>query len=361
MSESYPKLRVAAVQAAPAFLDREATVRKACDLILEAGAGGARFIVFPECFIPGYPHWFEFYAAGDPICQRCNGELFANSVEVPSPATERLGTAAREAGAYVVMGINERRPEILGTMYNVQLFFGPDGRLIRRRRKLMPTLSERLVHGMGDGRDLTALEGEFGPMGGLICGENGNPLFKYVVAAQGVRLHGGAWPAKMSASYARGVPGMVLRAQACAMEGNHFGVHAAGIFTNEMADLLELRPEARRGLLPGGGSVVVGPSGEVIAGPAGGEETILYADVDLGEIVAAKLRQDFTGHYNRFDVIRVTLDTTPNLPLRVVAAPEGGAGEAAVPGAPDLPSGAEVWPPEPARVPASARFEAGRY
>lgn len=336
MSESYPRLRVAAVQAAPAFLDREATVRKACDLILEAGAAGARFIVFPECFVPGYPHWFEFYAAGDPICQRCNRELFANSVEVPSPATERLGTAAREAGAYVVMGINERRPEIMGTMYNVQLFFGPDGRLIRRRRKLMPTLSERLVHGMGDGRDLMALEGEFGPMGGLICGENGNSLFKYVVAAQGVRLHGGAWPAKMSASYSRGVPGMVLRAQACAMEGNHFGVHAAGIFTPEMADLLELSAEARRGLLPGGGSVVVGPSGEVVAGPAGGEETILYADVDLGDIVNAKLRQDFTGHYNRFDVIRVTLDTTPNLPLRIagvaevaeaVARPEGGDGE----------------------------------
>lgn len=318
MSDTYPKLRVAAVQAAPVFLDREATTEKACRLILQAGAEGARFIVFPECYIPGYPHWFEFHAAGAPLCHRLNRELFANSVEVPSPVVDRLAAAARQAGAYVVMGINERRPEILGTMFNSQLFFGPDGRLLARRRKVMPTMSERLVHGMGDGSDLRVVPSELGPIAGLICGENGNPLFRYVLAAQGDRLHGGSWPAKTSRGFARGIENMVLRCRACSMDGNHFGVHAAGIFTEAMADLLELGRETRLELVPGGGSCVTGPSGELLAGPAGAEETILYADVDLGEIVTAKLRQDFTGHYNRFDVVRVTLNATRNAPLRIV-------------------------------------------
>ncbi|MBI4492528.1 MAG: carbon-nitrogen hydrolase family protein [Chloroflexi bacterium] len=336
MSETYPRLRVAAVQAAPVFLDREATTRKACDLILEAGANGARFIVFPECFIPAFPYWFDFYPASDPICQRANRALFANSVEVPSPTTDRLASAARQAGAYVVMGLNERRAEIMGTMYNAQLFLGPDGRLIGKRRKVMPTMCERLVHGMGDGTGLAVFPSEFGPMGGLICGENGNPLFKFVLAAQGERLHAAGWPAKTSSNFARGIENMVLRARCCSMEANSFGVHAAGIFSAEMCDLLELNEAVRKDLRPGGGSCVVGPSGELIAGPAGGEEMILYAEVDLGDIVAAKLRQDFTGHYNRFDLIGVTLNAAPALPLRIISAP------ASVGGVPEGPGSAEA-------------------
>lgn len=319
MGESYPKLRVAAVQAAPVFLDREATARKACDLILEAGRNGARFVVFPECFVPGFPHWYEFHPARGPLCERLNRALFANSVEVPSPTTDDLGAAARQAGAYVAMGINERRAEIMGTMYNAQLFLGPDGRILGKRRKLMPTMTERLVHGMGDVTSLTVYPSEFGPIGGLLCGENANPLFKFVMAAQGSRLHAAGWPAKVHDLWAFGIEHMVLRARGCALESNHFGVHAAGVFTAEMADALELSREVREKLLPGGGSCIVGPSGELLAGPAGGDETILYVDVDLEEIVRAKLRQDFTGHYNRFDVVSVTLNATPNQPLRIVS------------------------------------------
>lgn len=319
MDQNYPKVRVAAIQAASVFLHREATTQKACELILEAGANGARFIVFPECFIPAFPHWYEFYPAKGPLCERFNRMLFANSVEVPSPTTDELGAAARQAGAYVVMGINERRPNILGTMYNTQVFFGPEGTIIGKRRKLMPTTIERLVHGMSDGTNLTVFPSEFGPIGGLLCGENGNPLFRFVLAAQGSRLHAAGWPAKVHNVYAQGIDNMVLRARGCALDSNHFGVHAAAVFTDEICDALELSEEIRKNLLRGGGSCIAGPSGELLAGPAGGEQTIIYADADIEEIVKAKLRQDFTGHYNRFDVVSVTLNVTPNLPLRIVS------------------------------------------
>lgn len=319
MSQNYPKVRVAAVQAAPVFLDREATTRKACKLILEAGANGARFVVFPECFIPGFPHWYEFYPAKGPLCERFNRALFANSVEVPSSTTDELAAAARQAGAYVVMGINERRPNILGTMYNAQVFFGPEGTIIGKRRKLMPTTTERLVHGMSDGTNLMVFPSEFGPIGGLLCGENGNPLFRFVLAAQGSRLHAAGWPAKVHNVYAQGIDNMVLRARSCALDSNHFGVHAAAVFTDQICDALELSEEIRRNLLRGGGSCIAGPSGELLAGPAGEDQTILYVDADLEEIVKAKLRQDFTGHYNRFDVVGVTLNVTPNLPLRIAS------------------------------------------
>lgn len=319
MNPNYPKVRVAAVQAAPVFLDREATTEKACKLILEAGRHGARFIVFPECFIPAFPHWYEFYPAKSSLCERFNMMLFANSVEVPSPSTEQIAAAAREARAYVVMGVNERRPNILGTMYNTQVFFGPDGTIIGKRRKLMPTTIERLVHGMSDGTNLTVFRSEFGPIGGLLCGENGNPLFRFVLAAQGSRLHAAGWPAKVHDVYAQGIDNMVLRARGCALDSNHFGVHAAAVFTEDICGALELTEDIRKKLLKGGGSCIAGPTGELLAGPANGEETIIYADADMEDIVRAKLRQDFTGHYNRFDVIAVTLNVTPNLPLHIAS------------------------------------------
>jgi len=317
MTSEYGKLRVAAIQSAPIFLNREATTSKACDLISQAAANGARFIVFPECFIPAFPHWFEFYPAKGSLCGRLNQELFANSVEVPSPTTDALAAAARRASAYVVMGINERRSNILGTMYNSQVFFGPDGTIIGKRRKLTPTMTERLVHATGDGSDLVVFPSEFGPLAGLICGENGNPLFRYALAAQGSRLHAAGWLARIHKDYAQSIDNMVLRARSCSLDGNHFGVHAAGIFTDQMCDVMELSEDVRQRILRGGGSCIVGPIGELLAGPAGEEEKILYADVDFGEIVRAKLRQDVTGHYNRFDVVSLTLDVTQNIPLRI--------------------------------------------
>ena len=321
MSDTYPKLRVAAVQAAPVYLDREATIEKACGLIREAGRNGAQFIAFPEGFVPGFPHWFDFYSHRHPVCQRSYRRLFDNAVEIPGPAIARCAEAAREAGAYVVLGVNERRAGLLGTLYNSQVFFGPEG-LLGSRRKIMPTNAERLVHGMGDGTALLTIPTPLGSIGGLICGENGNPLTKFALSTQGERLHAGSWPAKTRAGWSGGVQNMLVRVQACAMEVGHVGVHAAGIFTDEMADVLEVSPEQRAGLLRGGGSCIVAPSGQVVAGPAGDEETILYAEVDLGDAIAVKQNQDFAGHYNRFDLFQVTLNVEPQVPLRLAHGPE---------------------------------------
>jgi len=152
MGDSYGKVKVAAVQAASVFLDREGSTEKACRLILEAGKNGARVIGFPEGFIPAHPVWYHHHAASGTIANRLAVQLFKNSVEIPGPETEALGAAARDANAYVVIGVCEKLPDTLGTLFNTQLYFGPDGRLIRKHQKIMPTVGERLVHtgGYGD-------------------------------------------------------------------------------------------------------------------------------------------------------------------------------------------------------------------
>lgn len=335
MGDSYPKLKVAAVQAAPVFLEREATVEKACRLILEAGGNGADLVVFPECFIPAYPYWFNFYPAGHPVCLRCNRELFKNAVEIPSEATDRLGEAAHKANAYVVMGLNERRPGTMGTLYNSQLFLHRNGSILGKHQKLMPSSAERLVHGLGDGSLLTVFPTEYGPIGGLCCGENGNPLFRFALLAQGERIHAANWPAYVDpspSSYTH--EAMLLRARNYAWEGKLFVVSSAGVFGPEVADALELSEEMRRQIKGSGGySAILGPAGQFLAGPAEEGETILYANIDLEEIIDARMRQDFTGHYNRFDVVSLSVNTAPLAPLRY-SQPWGGG-----PAAPARPPG----------------------
>jgi nitrilase len=142
----YPVVRVAAVQAASVFLDREGSVEKACRLITQAAAEGARVIAFPEGFIPAHPLWYHHHPATGAVANRLAVELFKNSLQVPSPDFDALCAAARAAQAYVVMGVCEKKPETTGTMYNAQLFIGPDGTLLGRHVKIMPTVGERLVH-----------------------------------------------------------------------------------------------------------------------------------------------------------------------------------------------------------------------
>ncbi len=174
MADDFPRFVAAAVQAAPVFMDREATVEKACSLIAEAAKNGARLIVFPETWVPTYPFW---------DMRRSDAwlELYRNAVEVPSPATERLGQAARDAGAYVAIGVNERDTNTRGTLYNTLLYFGPDGALLGAHRKLMPSVTERLVWGMGDGSGLHVFDTPLGRLGGLICWEHEMTLVKYAM------------------------------------------------------------------------------------------------------------------------------------------------------------------------------------
>jgi nitrilase len=183
MSES--RVKVAAVQAAPVFLDLEASLQKSLALIEKAAAEGARLVVFPEAFLPAWPVWVDEVLPGEDAAWHLR--LLEQSVVVPGPVSARLGAAARAAGLHLVMGVDERE-EHGGTIYNTLLYFDPDGRLLGRHRKLMPTHAERLVWGMGDGFDLTVHQTAVGRVGGLICWENYMPLARFAVYAQGVDI-----------------------------------------------------------------------------------------------------------------------------------------------------------------------------
>jgi aliphatic nitrilase len=310
MGDTYSKLQVAAVQAAPVFLNREASVEKACRLIEEAGSHGAQLVGFPEGFIPGHPLWYHFRPATEKGSYRLARELFKNSVEIPCPATEALCAAARRADCCVVIGVCERPPGTLGTLYNSQVFIDRNGRILGKHQKLTPTLGERLVHTGGFGDTLRCFDTEFGKISGLICGENLNPLAIFALVAQGSCIHVASWPNHFTPGGSH-MPGEVkIATHSFAYMGNCFVMSCCGTISEEMKSLLTYQ-EADRTFLEkagnGGGSCIVAPNSKVIAGPLGGEEGILYADIDLEDVVLARLRYDYAGHYNRPDVFTLTV------------------------------------------------------
>jgi aliphatic nitrilase len=316
-------VKAAAVQAASVFLDREASTAKACSLIREAGRNGARVIGFPEGFVPAHPVWFHFHSATGRVATRLSVELFKNAVEIPGPEVEALQEAARDANAYVVVGVCEKLPGTLGTMFNSQVFLGPDGSFLGKHQKLMPTVGERLVHMGGYGDTFGAVETDFGPMSGLICGENSNPLAVFALTAALTRVHVMSWPNHVRTS------GEPLRNRvrhdslAFAQMSKAYVISACGTVDERMIEMLELSPadeELIRNPDICGGSTIVGPDGSILAGPLGAEEGILYADLDLE--AAESLREGLAGH--RPDVFEVRVNTRrPQLYGRVGAgAPE---------------------------------------
>ncbi|MDA2933848.1 carbon-nitrogen hydrolase family protein [Acidobacteria bacterium AH-259-D05] len=309
MGDTFPKLKAAAVQAAPVLLDREATVDKACRLIEEAGDRGAQVIGFPECYIPGHPYWYDFYVATDPICRSFNVELFKNSMVVPSAATEALGKAARRAHAWVVMGIAEKDPGSFGSIYNTQLFFSPDGTLVGKHQKLVPTVWERLVHTGGDGSTLQTYQTPFGGLSGLICGENINSLARTTLLLEGEVIHVASWPAFATRGYERQFHTIDVRMRYYAFEGRIFVISSCSVWSEEMKDVLQLNSEARSSFIgEGGHSGILNPMGDYIVGPQEEGETILYADLDLREVTEGKLTHDVTGHYQRFDIFSLQVN-----------------------------------------------------
>lgn len=307
MGDIYPKFRVAAVQAAPVFLDREKTTEKACRLIRAAGEGGAKVIGFPECFIPGFPHWFDYRLARE--CKGYIAELFKNSVEIPSAATDALCQAAKDAAATVVMGLNERDPGSMGTLYNTQLFIGPDGRILGKHRKLVPTWTERLVHTGGDASTLKVFPSDDGPVSGLICGENTNSFYRMTLLLQGERIHVASWPAFPGRPQQDGIE---IRTRNYAFEGRCFVISSTGVFSDEMRELLCTTPEQKsKHADTGAFSSIIGPAGDYLAGPDRGGEKILYADIDPAVIIDEKISHDVTGHYNRFDLFTLLVDDRP--------------------------------------------------
>jgi nitrilase len=311
----YPKCRVGAVQAGPVFMDRDATVDKACRLIREAGRKGARLLAFPEAFIPAYPYWSRYLPPL--LSARYTKELIKQAVQVPSLATERLGQAARDAGVYVIVGINEKIPRAHGTLFNTNLFIGPDGELLGRHRKLVPTLSEKLVWAYGDGHGLRVHETELGRVGSLICGENANPLARFVLIADGEQIHVAnylALPREDTGGYNL-AKDIEIRSAAHSFEGKIFTVVSSLIINQTVIDYFSDQKELHALLSTGsvGHTAVYGPWGLPVAGPLEpGVEDILYADIDLEDALLPKLRHDIGGSYNRFDIMRVLVNRAPH-------------------------------------------------
>lgn len=318
MGDEFARVRAAVVQAAPVVMDREATLEKTTRLIDAAAAEGAALILFPEAFIPAYPWGLRFgtRVGGRTVeGRRAWARYWANAVDVPGPATDTIGQAARRARAYVAIGVIERdQTYSRGTVYCTLLYFGPDGRLLAKHRKLMPTAAERYIWGAGDGSTLPVLETPYGRMGGLICWENYMPLARMSMYAKGVDLYMAPTADSRDAWQA------TIRHIAC--EGRCFVLSCCQFVTREMypADLevldeLSESPE----LLSRGGSAIVGPLGEYLAGPLFGQEGILTADLDLGQVVQGRFDFDVTGHYARPDVFRLLVNEQPMPPVQSVS------------------------------------------
>jgi nitrilase len=290
------RVKVACVQAEPVILERDATIEKIATLAHEAAGAGARLALFPETFVPAYPsnRWVRFLAGGADA-KPVFGRLARESVEVPSPATERLAGIAREEGIWLALGANELAG---GTLYNSLLVFGPDGRLAIHHRKLMPTNHERLVWGLGDGRGLEAVETDLGRVGGLICWENYMPLARFALYQSGVEVYL-APTADDSESWHESIRHIARESRAFVLSSCVF--QRASSYPDDVP--IAEGPE----LLGRGGSAILGPDGAYLAGPLWDEEGILYAELDPQRLYEERQRFDPAGHYHRPDVFKLTL------------------------------------------------------
>ena len=309
-----PSLRAAVVQAAPVPFDTPAAVDKVCALTREAAARGAGLVLFPEAYVGGYPWGLAFGTAvggrSDPG-RRTWERYWRGAVDVPGPETLRLGEVAREVGVYLCVGVIERDYTYSGgTLFCTLLYFGPDGALLGKHRKLKPTAAERLIWGEGDGSTLTAVETPYGTVGGLICWENYMPLARMALYGKGVDI----WLAPTADARSR----WQATLQHIALEGRCFVLGCNQYVTRDMypADL-EIRSEldAWPETLCRGGSAMYDPLGEPVAGPLWDGEGILVADLDLTAIPRAKFDFDVTGHYARPDVFRLEVDERAKRPV----------------------------------------------
>ena len=302
MGETYGKVKVAAVQAAPMVLEREATLAKLASLVAAAADLGARIVLLPEAFVPAYPASAVFGPVFggffDPAAGPAFRRLFANAVDVPGPATEQIGRAARKAHAHVCVGVNERTAT--GTLHCTLLLFGPSGELLQARRKLVPTHDERMFWGPGEAVAPRAVPSEHGPIGQLTCWENYMPLARYSLYRSGERIH--------LAPTADASDGWQATLRHIALEGRVFVIASNQYVTRDMypadfelRETLEQAPE----VLCRGGSAILAPDGRYLAGPLFGEEGILTAELDLGEVVEARQVLDVAGHYGRPDVFQL--------------------------------------------------------
>jgi nitrilase len=316
MDRKSGEVKVAAVQACPVFLDREATIEKACDLIRKVGEDGVSLAVFPEAFVPAYPLWVWFVPPGrTPMLRALYAELLDQSVTIPGPSTDRLCDAARRAGVAIAIGVNERNAEASdSTLYNTLLYIGPDGAILGKHRKLIPTAGERLVWGQGDGSDLRVYDLPFARLGGLLCWENYMPLARYALYAWGMQV-------LAAPTWDRGEP-WLSTLRHVGKEGRSFVIGCCSpVRQADVPDRLEFKKEYLESVgewLNPGGSAIVDPDGKVVAGPAEKSETVLYADIHRDQITGPRFQLDTAGHYGRPDVFELRVHRRAKPMLTIV-------------------------------------------
>ncbi len=313
------ELKIAIIQHAPVFLNLEESLKRASALAEQAAGQGADVIVFPETWLPGYPVWLDFapraalwdYAPAKALYRL----LVENSVAIPGPHFKKLLAIAQKTGAFVVMGLHER---LGGTLYNTIVYIARDGKEFQLHRKLVPTYTERLVWGRGDGSTLNVLNTEYGPLGGLVCWEHWMPLARAAMQAKGETIHVAQWPAVKelhqlaSRHYAFEGQCFVVAAGCVLSRGEIMqGFNSLGQSDSQALELLESIPGADEDLLLKGGSAVIAPNSSYAKGPVFDEACIIYAEVQLDRITEGHLFLDTQGHYSRPDVFRLEVNDLP--------------------------------------------------
>lgn len=301
LEKEYKKFMAAAVQAAPVFLNKDETIGKALGLIEEAGERGAGLIVFPEAFIPAYPYWPKDLGTGPErkLVLDAYVELYKNSVDIPGKDTEKLSEGARKAGAYVVMGVNERDG---GALYNTILYIDKRGGILGKHRKLMSIDSEKCIWGMGGAEDLRVLDTELGKLGGFFCYEHHMTLAKYAMFTKGEQIHAGLW-----AGHGFVKPIMDASSREYAFEGQVYVIVASQYVNEDMIpDAFPLKKSTQWDYP--GGSAIINPRGEYIAGPLYDKEGIVYAEIDLEMVIRAKAVIDSTGQFSRPDILALSIN-----------------------------------------------------
>ncbi len=287
--------------------DLETGLQRTSALVAEAATRGAQLVVFPETWLPGYPAWLDICrdaALWDhPPVKQAFRRMAQQSVTVPGPAVTRLGSVARNAGATIVIGVTERVADGpgRGTLYNTLLTVGPDGTLLNHHRKLVPTYTERLVWGPGDGDGVKAVDTPAGRVGGLVCWEHWMPLARQALHDSGEDIHVAVWPTVKEMN--------IIACRQYAFEGRCFVLAAGSLMrASALPDGLEAHPDLvadDQALVLRGGSAIIGPDGAILAGPVHDEPVILVASIDLGRVREEKMNLDVAGHYSRPDVFRL--------------------------------------------------------
>jgi nitrilase len=312
VSADAQRFKVAVVQASPVVFDRERTLERVRSLARDAAHQGARLVLFPEAFVSAYPRGLDFGAVIGSRTEEGREDFrryWESSVDVPGPAVERLGQIAQENGIYLVIGVVERAG---GTLYCTVLFLAPDGTFLGKHRKVMPTASERLVWGFGDGSTMPVFDTPLGKVGAVICWENYLPLLRAAMYAKGVEIY--------CAPTADARDSWLASMRHIAVEGRCF-VLSCNQFNRRRdfpADYCSTFGEDPDRVVTRGGSCIVDPFGNFLAGPNMDGEAILVAEIDRAQIVRGKYDLDVVGHYARPDIFQLHVDERPKQPVTVL-------------------------------------------